>query len=124
VPFDAIKYLTAECNYGGRVTDSIDRRTLRSLLSKFYSPAIVETNGYRLDDSSDVYYVPNEDKYESFIKYIHSLPLNPSPNVFGMHQNATITKDLNETSRLFESLLLIQVNNQLNGQIRSIFLTN
>lgn len=37
IPFDALKYLTGECNYGGRVTDDKDRLLLNTLLEDYYN---------------------------------------------------------------------------------------
>lgn len=50
VPWKAIKYLTGDIAYGGRVTDSWDQRCLQAVLGKFYSPeALQENYGYTAD---------------------------------------------------------------------------
>lgn len=35
-PFPALKYLTGECNYGGRVTEALDRRTMEVIMQDYY----------------------------------------------------------------------------------------
>lgn len=57
-PFDALKYLIAEANYGGRVTDELDRRVLASYLDQFYCQEALTVPSYPLSSLPN-YYIPD-----------------------------------------------------------------
>ncbi|XP_037628190.1 dynein heavy chain 12, axonemal [Sebastes umbrosus] len=107
VPFEAITYLTGECNYGGRVTDDWDRRLLMTILADFYNKDIVEKPRYPFSPSGE-YFAPPKSIYDDYIVFIKELPFSQHPEVFGMHENVDISKDLQQTKLLFDSLLLTQ----------------
>jgi len=46
--------------------------------------------------------------YEDYMMQMQSIPLYPSPEVFGLHVNASITRNLELTKDLFESMKLIR----------------
>lgn len=107
VPFAALSYLAGECNYGGRVTDDWDRRCLMSILSIVYNPQIVAGEGALLS-ASGTYHTPEGRGRDAVLKYIESLPSIAAPEVFGMHGNADITKNINDTQLLFSTILITQ----------------
>ncbi|KNC97013.1 uncharacterized protein SPPG_09508 [Spizellomyces punctatus DAOM BR117] len=106
IPWEALSYLTGEITFGGRVTDDWDRRTLRSILNRFYCPAILD-DGYRFSPSG-VYYAPPDGDLASFRAYIERLPFTEEPSVFGMHENADISFQVQETRRLLRTVLEVQ----------------
>ena len=69
VPYDAIMYLTGECNYGGRVTDDRDRRTLMTILADFYTPEVILQPKYKFSPSG-IYVAPPKSTYEEYITFI------------------------------------------------------
>ncbi|KIY94301.1 Dynein heavy chain 7, axonemal [Monoraphidium neglectum] len=106
LPLTALRYLTGECNYGGRVTDEHDRRSLAAALGLFYCRDALE-EGYRFS-GSPLYFAPPEGPHESYTALIKALPSAAPPEVFGLHANADITRDRQEVQQLLDSLLATQ----------------
>ncbi|CCW63595.1 unnamed protein product [Phytomonas sp. EM1] len=107
VPYDALLYLIGECNYGGRVTDDLDRRCLMATLQLYITPLILD-NDYNFCSDVNDYYAPPLGEYASYVGYIQSLPLQQHPSIFGLHENADITKDEREARFLLDATLATQ----------------
>ena len=53
IPWDAMRYMTGQINYGGRVTDDWDRTLLLHILNRFYNEKVVPRTRTDSDDSYD-----------------------------------------------------------------------
>jgi len=107
VPWDALRYMVAEANYGGRVTDPNDRVTIMLILEDFYCPEMLKNN-HKLSESGK-YYVPtvgNLDGYRDFIR--DQMPLNDLTEIFGLHENGEITSSIGITERMLAVALSLQ----------------
>jgi len=106
IPWDALRYIIGQINYGGRVTDDWDRRTLTVLLKKYMDIPVLE-DGYKVS-ASGKYYIPDLGPYKSFTDYFSQLPLADSPEIFGMHDNANIAFQRNGSVELVNNILGLQ----------------
>jgi len=113
IPWDSIVFLVGHINYGGRVTDDLDRRLLLTFVKKFNNPDILNPR-YEFCNS-DVYYLPKfndkepEKNLEAYFNYADTLPsTNDDPEIFGMHDNANITYEAQETTKILDTVVSIQ----------------
>jgi Dynein heavy chain. len=98
-----LRFLIAEINYGGRVTDDKDVRLITSLLKKYFTPQVMEDN-YTFSPSG-IYYAPPAGSLMDVKNYINELPLEDDPEVFGLHPNANITFQQKTVKEFTETLL-------------------
>lgn len=106
VPYAAISYLTAECNYGGRVTDTWDRRSIITILAQYVNESAVVDPKYAFADD-EIYILPRKTEHREIVRYIEEyIPTLPPPEVYGLHSNAGITRDQQTTNLLLDTMIL------------------
>ncbi|XP_053596859.1 dynein axonemal heavy chain 6 [Microplitis demolitor] len=117
IPWNALIYTTGEITYGGRITDNWDLRCLKTILENFFSPKIFEKN--YIYSPSGIYYCPRLKSLEEYINFIETFPLIDEPEIFGMHENANITYQLNESQLVINTIAQIQPTIDVNTESNS-----
>ncbi|GLC56009.1 hypothetical protein PLESTB_001054700 [Pleodorina starrii] len=108
IPFKVLRFLFTEINYGGRVTDDKDRRLINNLIYTFCGPQVLQP-GYAFSPSG-TYASPPEvvTSVRDHLELLRAYPIVPRPEIFGLHENADITCDQNETYDMFATVLSLQ----------------
>ena len=106
-PWEALRYLIANINYGGHVTDDMDRRLLLTYVADYFQDDVLTTPFFRLS-ALNYYYIPRDGAINSYKEYISMLPNMDHPEAFGQHPNADITSQITETRMVFGTLLGLQ----------------
>jgi dynein heavy chain, axonemal len=106
VPYEVLVNLIGHINYGGRITDDWDRRMVLVMLKSIIKDSI-------MSDETDLapgglYPSPRAGKLVDYQQAITKLPINPHPNIFGLHENADIACANNETQELCDIILSLQ----------------
>lgn len=106
VPFKALRYLTGLCNYGGRVTDDRDRRTLSTILQDYYNDDVLGDTAYHIvGERFKKYYILKGESAREYLDYCRHLPDEESPMLMGLHENAIIQQAMSEANTIFANTL-------------------
>ena len=116
IPFDALRYLTAEANYGGRVTDDWDRRLLITYMAQYYAQETVEADNHKLCATPE-FFVPDDGSIKSYKEFIRNLPVKDVPETFGQHSNAEIASQITDTTDMLATLLSLSSGSSAAGGI-------
>ena len=106
-PFDALKFLISEANYGGRVTDEIDRRVLSSYLNQFYCQEAVSVPNFPLS-TIPIYHIPDDGNLQTHREFIQTWPIIDRPEAFGQHTNADIASQLSASKLMLVTIASLQ----------------
>ena len=109
--FDAMRYLIAEANYGGRVTDAMDRRLVNVYITQLFceqaiSPQTEFNLAPQLSDSP--YIIPNDADLASAKLAIKTFPQLDNALAFGQHANADIASQIEDSSTLLDTIVSLQ----------------
>ncbi|KAF8278750.1 Inner arm dynein 5-1 [Trypanosoma cruzi] len=90
LPWNALRYMVGIINYGGRVTDFLDTRSLVNILEAYFNEDVVQPGQFNIT-ADGVYCIPAElGSLDVMKEYLANLPPFESPELFGLHANADI----------------------------------
>ncbi|XP_061590629.1 dynein axonemal heavy chain 5-like [Cololabis saira] len=105
VNWNCLRYMLGEVQYGGRVTDDLDKCLLNTFTRVWFSENTFSSEFYFYKG----YSVPAKAKsVQDILQHIEELPLVDSPEVFGLHPNADITCQTNLTNEMLCTIVNIQ----------------
>lgn len=119
LPWQAIQYLIAAANYGGRVTDDRDRRLIQVYAKEIFNEALIAPERWRPYGTEDLTYVYPADEqnvkhpdpsqlftpeyfYEEILQKMDD---RDPPAAYGQHINAEITSQILDSGELLDSVL-------------------
>jgi len=105
IPYKVLNKTAAEINYGGRVTDYIDVRLIKTILKGYMCEEMLK-DGHPMSESG-IYYSPPVGDKDDYLDYIRTLPLNPNPEVFGLHDNAEISTNQINSQTILDNMIMM-----------------
>lgn len=106
IPWESLEYIIGQINYGGRVTDPQDRGTLQTILRSYLCPSLVDDD-FIFSESGN-YYAPGLTDLGGAKAHINEMSLIDDPEVFGMHDNASLRYQQQSSQYVLLTVVSIQ----------------
>jgi dynein heavy chain len=95
--------------YGGRVSDDMDRRILKTYLEEYMGDFLFDDcQKFSFSRVGFDYELPAFGELDNYVNMVESLPLTNSPAVFGLHPNAEIGYYTNAVKAMWLDLISLQ----------------
>tara|TARA_B100000795_G_C22806619_1_gene445355 strand:- start:150 stop:14669 length:14520 start_codon:yes stop_codon:yes gene_type:complete len=112
ISWTTVQYMVSEIQYGGKITDDLDRRLFNVYASKWVSSDI-EKDSFMFNpqtmigqiEKNFVYKVPLQYDHAAYARYCASFPEVDSPEISGLHPNADLTFRVKESQKMMKTLL-------------------
>jgi dynein heavy chain len=103
--------MVSEVQYGGKITDDLDRRMFSAYTERWMSPNCLNPD-FTYNPESPIqpihgdfeYRIPNNPEHADYVKFMNSMPEQDSPEIFGLHPNADLTFRIKSTNSLLNTL--------------------
>ena len=111
ISWPTFQYMVCEAQYGGKITDSLDRRLFKCY-TQVWLNASTCLEGFSFNPKVPIFKIPDNftyrvdcyDNISAYHNYIKSFPEIDSPEIFGLHPNADLTFRVKEVTALFSTL--------------------
>jgi dynein heavy chain len=106
ISWNTVQYMVAEAQYGGRITDDLDRELFITYAAKWLCDDVFKSsftfNNYAWDYD---YKIPEGIEIQQFREAIDTVPPYDSPLIFGLHPNADLTYRLKEATEMMTTII-------------------
>ena len=111
ISWPTFQYMVCEAQYGGKITDSLDRRMFKTYTQVWLNATTCQ-EGFAFNPKVPIFKIPdnfvykvdNYDNIGQYHTYIKAFPEIDTPEIFGLHPNADLTFRVKEVTALFNTL--------------------
>lgn len=106
ISFPAIKYMVCDVQYGGRITDDLDREMTWTYGHLWLCDRVFQEKDFNFNSLSEFpYTIPDYPEIQKYHEYIETFPEKDSPIIFGLNVSADLTFRLAESQSMINTLI-------------------